>query len=240
MYEIVSCHAESFQSDTGENCLIFPELSASLINHCYLFYSPRNFENLVNRAIYLKKKNFLRSHHSSEISELPWAGHATSFPNLLASSPLTSQGSIFLVLCVSLHLVWWNYAEIEMEFQGIKCAVCYLCFYKDVQYFNSEKLSWVETWIPLPFFKSRWCLMIFDIIKNVKNTITRSTAFTVSSCEDDYCYISELDSWIGFFTDSLEICVSNQLIKKWRNMRAYCLNSWLPLDTSAVGKAWVN
>ena len=55
--------------------------------------------------------------------------------------------------------------------------------------------------------------MIFDIIKNVKNAIIRSTAFTVSSCEDDYCYISGLDSWIGFFTDSLEICVSNQLIK---------------------------
>lgn len=111
MYEIVSCHAESVQSDTGENCLIFPELSASLINHCYLFYSPRNFENLVNRAIYLKNKNFLRSHHSSEISELPWAGHATSFPSLLASSPLTSQGSIFLVLCFttfSLMKLCWD------------------------------------------------------------------------------------------------------------------------------------
>lgn len=79
--------------------------------------------------------------------------------------------------------------------------------------------------------------MIFDIIKNVKNTIIRSTAFTVSSCEDDYCYISGSDSWIGFFTDSLEICVSNQLIKIRRKMWAYCPNSWLSLDTAAVGKA---
>ena len=105
MYEIVSCHAGFFQSDTGANCLIFPELTASLINHFDLFYSPRSFENLVNRAIYLKKKNFLGSHHSSETSALPWAGHATSFRSLLASSPFTPQGSIFMVLCLSLHLV---------------------------------------------------------------------------------------------------------------------------------------
>lgn len=209
MYEIVSCHAESVQSDTGENCLIFPELSASLINHCYLFYSPRNFENLVNRAIYLKNKNFLRSHHSSEISELPWAGHATSFPSLLASSPLTSQGSIFLVLCFtafSLMKLCWDRNGVSR--QNVLSVIC--VFTKDLQCFKSEKLRLSRNMDTFAIFKSRWCPMIFDIIKNVKNTITRSTAFTVSSCEDDYCYISELDSWIRFLHRfSWDMCIKS-------------------------------